>query len=59
MNRPWFEFYSLQLGMSRLEIFDLPYGRTMDLIACLSIFNGGAEQKVKKKLTYDEAMGLR
>lgn len=59
MNKAWFEFYSLQLGMGRLEIFDLPIGRAMDLIACLSIYNGGSEQKIKKKYTYDEAMALR
>lgn len=45
--------------MGRLEIFDLPHGRTMDLIACMSIYNGGAEQKVKHKYSYDEAMALR
>lgn len=45
--------------MSRLEIFDLPYGRTMDLIACLSIYNGGAEQKIQKKYSFQEAMLLR
>ena len=44
--------------MGRLEIFDLPIGRTMDLIACLSIYNGGADQKIKKKYKYDEAMML-
>ena len=45
--------------MGRLEIFDLQYGRAMDLIACLSIYNGGAEQKIQKKYSYDEAMNLR
>jgi hypothetical protein len=31
----------------------------MDLISCLSIYNGGAEQKIKKKWSYDEVMALK
>lgn len=46
--------------MDRREIINTRYGEMLDMIACLSIFNGGAEQKnVGKKLTYDEVMELR
>lgn len=43
--------------MSREEIDVTPYGEMVDLITCLSIFNGTAEQK--RKLSYDEAIKLR
>lgn len=33
--------------MSRQEILSTSYGEMMDLIACLSIYQGTTEQKVK------------
>lgn len=57
MNRSWFIFYGLQLGMTRQEVFDVPYGEMVDLINCLAIYNGGAEEK--RKLTFDEILNLR
>lgn len=37
------------------------YGEMIDLISCLAVFNGSAEEKHhrKKKMTYDEVMRLR
>lgn len=57
MNRSWFVFYGLQLGMTRQETLDTPYGEMLDLINCLAIYNGGADEK--RKLTFDEIMNLR
>ena len=37
----------------------MPYGKLLDLIACLAIDEGGAKQKTKKKnYTFDEALAL-
>lgn len=33
------------------------YGEMLDLIACLAIFNGAAEEK--RKLSFDEMLNLR
>lgn len=43
--------------MKRQEIMLSIYGEFMDLVSCLSIYNG-AEQK-KEKLAFDEVMALR
>lgn len=59
MNRSWYLFYGRQMNMDRQETMNTRYGEMMDMIACLSIYNGGAEQKMpKKKYTFDEAMAL-
>lgn len=60
MNRSWYLFYGRQLSMDRQETLCTRFGEMLDLINCLSIYNGGAEQKAeKKKYTFDEAMALR
>lgn len=46
--------------MTRQEIMNTPHGEMMDMIACLSIYEGLAEpKKYKKKWNYDEAMSLK
>ena len=35
------------------------FGEFLDLIACLAIYNGGAEEKTKKTWTFSEAMALK
>ena len=37
--------------MGRAETLSTLYGEMLDLIACLAIYNGGAEQEDKKTLT--------
>lgn len=45
--------------MTEQAVLSAPYGRFMDLIACLAIDEGGAKQKKKKKhYTFDEALML-
>ena len=44
--------------MTKQEILVTRYGEMCDMISCYAIFNG-AEQKQKKKMTFDEAMSLR
>ncbi len=44
--------------MNRQEIMTTRIGEMLDMIACLSIFNG-AKPKHKKEWTYDEAVSLR
>jgi len=48
------------MNMDRQETICTRYGEMLDMINCLSIFNGGAEQvEPKKKWTFDEAIALR
>ena len=58
MNRAWYLFYGRKLGMSAQEVMDTTYGEMLDMISCLSIYNGGAEEK-PPKLTWSEAMRLK
>lgn len=46
--------------MQKTEIMDLKYGEMMDMINCMTIYNGGAKQKAKRRrLSYDDAISLR
>lgn len=46
--------------MDKREILVTPMGEMLDMISCLSIYNGVAKQKKKKrKLSYQEIMMLR
>ena len=60
MNESWFVFYGHMMHMTRDEVLCTRYGEMLDMIDCLSIYNGGAEPKRKAKVyTYDEAIALR
>ena len=60
MNRSWFIYYGLKLGMDRQATMNTPYGEFMDLLACDAISKGQAKQKKpKKKMTFDEFIALR
>lgn len=53
-------FYGRKLGMSKQEILYTPIGEMLDMLACFSITEGGAKQKVpKRKLTMQEFMNLK
>ena len=45
------------MNMSEDEVGRTSYGMMCDLIACMSIYKGGADQKARKK-TYDEIMRM-
>lgn len=49
--------------MTRQEILCTPIGEMQDMISCLAIYEGTAEQKIekakKKHWSYDEAIALR
>ena len=46
--------------MDEQEIMSMRYGSMLDMISCLSIYRGSAQQKAKKKkLTYDEIIRLK
>lgn len=46
--------------MDRQEIINTRYGEMLDMIACLSIYNGGAQPKKKKKImSYDDVINMR
>lgn len=49
------------MNMSREETMLTRYGEMLDLMNCMAIYNGGAEQKAKKKriTSFTEAMMLR
>lgn len=60
MNRAWFIYYGLSLGMTKHEALGTPYGEFMDLLACDAITKGQAKQKKpKKKMTFEEFVALR
>jgi len=40
--------------MTREQVLTYPYGEFIDLISCLSVYNGGAEEK--NKLSFDEVL---
>lgn len=50
-------FYGYQIGMTRQEVMDTRVGEMLDLISCLSVYNGGAREK--KRMSYEEAIALR
>lgn len=56
MNRSWFIFYGLKLGMTRQETLLTRYGEMLDLISCLAISNGAEE---KRHMSFDEMLALR
>ena len=59
MNLSWYIFYGTRLHMERQAVLNSRFGEFEDLIACLSIYNGAAEQvKKKKPQTFDEIMAL-
>lgn len=57
MNLSWYIFYGTQLNMGRQDVLNSRFGEFQDLMACLAIYNGSAEQvKKKKPKTFDEIM---
>lgn len=44
--------------MSKQEILSTPIGEMMDMLACFSIVEGGAEPKKKHKMTMEELLRL-
>lgn len=62
MNESWFVFFGHQLGMSRQETLSTRYGEMLDMISCLAIYNGGADEKQdhQRHITdYMEAIKVR
>lgn len=45
--------------MGKQEVMNTRVGEMLDMISCLSVYNGGAEAKNTKKYTFDEAMDLK
>lgn len=45
--------------MERQEILDTLYGEMMDMIACLSIYEGRAEPKKERITDFETAMKMR
>lgn len=45
--------------MTRQEIINTRYGEMVDLITCLSIYNGNAEEKIKAKYSIDDIIKMQ
>lgn len=46
--------------MDKAEIMDTKVGEMLDMISCMTIYNGAARQKPKRRhMSYDEAINLR
>ena len=58
-NLAWYLFYGRKMNMTKQEILVTPYGEMMDMISCLSIYEGNATQKIKRSWKYEDAIGLR
>ena len=43
--------------MTRQEVISTRYGEMLDMIACLSIYNGGAEEK--DRMSFDEFFAMQ
>lgn len=57
---PWYLFYGRMLHMSRREVLCTRVGEMVDMIACLAIYNGAAEEKPpKRKMDFAEAITWR
>ena len=57
MNLSWYIFYGTQLNMGRQDVINYRFGEFQDLMSCLAIYNGTAEQETTKKpQTFDEIM---
>ncbi len=51
-------FYGMhEFGMTRNQVLRSRYGNMLDLISCLAVFNGTADEK--KKMTFDDVMRLK
>lgn len=57
LNKSWFIFYGLKLGMSKQETMNCPYGLFMDLLTCLSIYEGNMKPK-RLPMSMDEFLKL-
>lgn len=44
------------MHMGRQEILATRYGEMLDLIACLSIYNGAEPGEIRRKLSFDETL---
>lgn len=44
--------------MSKQEIMSTTYGEMVDMVSCLSIYEGGAKPK-KPRMRYEDVMKLR
>ena len=57
MNLSWYIFYGTQLNMGRQDVINYRFGEFQDLMSCLDIYKGTAEQATTKKpQTFDEIM---
>lgn len=46
--------------MDKREILATPYGEMLDMISCLSVYQGSVRvKKKKKKMSFEEVMALR
>lgn len=56
MNLMWFIFYGRKMNMGRQEVMCTPFGEMLDMIACLSIYNGAKPKRRKKRITDFDAL---
>ena len=57
LNLSWYIFYGTLLNMGRQDVLNCRYGEFRDLMSCLAIYNGSAEQVNKKTpRTFEEVI---
>ena len=57
MNRHWWRFYGLQLGLTIEQVEDMRFGEFSDLLSCQRIASG-VDIPVKRKLTMEEILAM-
>jgi hypothetical protein len=57
LTQAWILFYGRTLGMSKQEIMVTDYAEMVDMITCLSIYNGIQQPETTRKIyDFDAAM---
>lgn len=58
MNRSWYIFYGLKMNMTKDDVLTMRYGEMQDLLSCLAIEGGGADQIVEKRRPFADVMRM-
>lgn len=59
LTLPWFLFYGRMLHMTRQEILITQYSEMVDMITCLSIYNGTLQPAATQTIyNFDAAMAV-
>lgn len=58
MNRAWYIYFGHKMNLGREETLLMRYGEMQDMLTCMAIENGGAEQIIKKRKSFSQVMEM-